>query len=54
MTGLGQGLFAGLARWRAAHDPGKIIADLVVTLVLGDCLADAAVLRARPGLVISR
>ncbi len=44
VTGLGQGLSGGLARWRApraVHDPGKIIADLVVTLALGgDCLAD--------------
>ena len=33
------------------HDPGKIIADLVVTLALGgDCLADIAVLRAQPEL----
>ena len=33
------------------HDPGKILADLVVTLALGgDCLADAAMLRAHPQL----
>jgi hypothetical protein len=54
VTGLGPGLTAGLARWRtdrAAHDPGKIITDLVLTLALGgDCLADVAVLRARPEL----
>jgi hypothetical protein len=54
VTGLGQGLSAGLARWRApraVHDPGKIIADLAVALGLGgDCLADVAVLRAQPGL----
>ena len=54
VTGLGAGLSAGLARWRAprvVHDPGKIIADLVVTLGLGgDCLADIAVLRAQPEL----
>jgi hypothetical protein len=33
VTGLGDGLTAGLERWRApraAHDPGKIIADLAV------------------------
>ena len=51
VTGLGQGLSGGLAGWRApqaVHDPGKIIADLVVTLALGgDCLADIAVLRAQ-------
>jgi hypothetical protein len=54
VTGLGQGLSAGLARWRApraVHDPGKIVADLVVALALGgDCLADIAVLRAQPEL----
>ena len=54
VTGLGEGLSAGLARWRgprAVHDPGKILTDLVVTLALGgDCLADVAVLRARPEL----
>ena len=54
VTGLGQGLRAGLARWRApraAHDPGKILTDLAVALALGgDCLADVAVLRAEPGL----
>jgi Transposase DDE domain group 1 len=54
VTGLGQGLSAGLARWRApraVHDPGKILTDLVMTLALGgDCLADVAVLRAEPGL----
>ena len=54
VTGLGRGLSAGLARWRApraVHDPGKIIADLVITLALGgDCLADIAVLRAQPEL----
>jgi hypothetical protein len=54
VTGLGQGLADGLARWRApraVHDPGKILADLVMTLALGgDCLADVAVLRAQPQL----
>ena len=53
-TGLGRGLSAGLARWRApraVHDPGKIVADLAVTVALGgDCLADIALLRAEPGL----
>jgi hypothetical protein len=53
-AGLDRGLSAGLARWRApraVHDPGKIIADLAVTLALGgDCLADIAMLRAEPGL----
>jgi Transposase DDE domain group 1 len=33
------------------HDPGKIISDLAMTIALGgDCLADAAVLRAQPEL----
>ena len=54
VTGLGLALTAGLARWRApraVHDPGKIIADLVMTLALGgDCLADIAVLRSLPEL----
>ena len=54
VTGLDEGLAAGLARWRApraAHDPGKIITDLVMTLALGgDCLADVAVLRSQPDL----
>jgi len=54
VTGLGRGLTAALERWRASravHDPGKIIADLVVALALGgDCLADIAVLRAQPEL----
>ena len=52
-TGLGGVLSAGLARWRkpfAVHDPGKIITDLAVSLALGgDCLADAALVRAEPG-----
>jgi hypothetical protein len=54
VSGLGQGLSARLARWRApraVHDPGKILSDLVMTLGLGgDCLADVAVLRAQPEL----
>ena len=54
VTGLGVGLSAGLARWRASravHDPGKILADLVMMLALGgDCLADVAMLRAVPAL----
>ncbi|HET9895149.1 MAG TPA: transposase, partial [Streptosporangiaceae bacterium] len=54
VTGLDRGLSAELGRWRpgrAVHDPGKIVADLAVTLALGgDCLADIAMLRAEPGL----
>jgi len=53
-TGLDRGMTAALERWRApraVHDPGKVMADLVVTLALGgDCLADIAVLRAQPQL----
>jgi hypothetical protein len=54
VTGLGDALTAGLARWRApraVHDPGKVLTDLAVTLALGgDCLADIAVLRSQPDL----
>ena len=54
VTGLGRGLSAGLARWRApraVHDPGKIVADLAAAVALGgDCLADIAVLREQPAL----
>jgi hypothetical protein len=52
-VGLDQELARALARWRlplAIHDPGKVIADLAVTLALGgDCLADIALIRAEPG-----
>ncbi|GGN99012.1 IS1380 family transposase [Microbispora bryophytorum] len=52
VTGLGRELSAQLERWRpsrAVHDPGKVIADLALTLALGgDCLADIAMLRAQP------
>lgn len=54
VTGLGRELSAQLERWRpsrAIHDPGKVIADLALTLALGgDCLADIAMLRAQPEL----
>jgi len=54
VTGLQAGLSAALVRWRlprSVHDPGKIVADLAVAVALGgDCLADAAVLRAEPAL----
>ena len=34
----------------AVHDPGKVITDLALSLALGgDCLADVAMLRAKPG-----
>src|SRR5260370_20880302 len=56
LTGLDCGLAAALGRWRAAravHDPGKIIADLAVTLAMGgDCPADIAMLRAQPQLFV--
>lgn len=49
----GRELSAAVARWRkplAVHEPAKVITDLAVILALGgDCLADAAVLRAEPG-----
>jgi hypothetical protein len=54
VTGLGRGLSQNLAPWRApraAHDPGKVIADLAAAVALGgDCLADIAVLREQPQL----
>ena len=54
VTGLDQALSQQLRRWRPAraiHDPGKIIADLAVSLALGgDCLADIATLRSQPQL----
>ena len=50
--GLDRGLSKALSPWRrplAHHDPGKIIADLAVSLALGgDCLADVGLLRAAP------
>lgn len=54
VTGLGRELSAQLERWRPAraiHGPGKVVADLALTLALGgDCLADIAILRAQPEL----
>ena len=45
-TGLAWGLCAELARWRAVHDPGKVVADLAASVALGgDCLADIALPR---------
>ena len=38
VTGIGDGLSGGLARWRApraVHDPGKILTDLAMALELG-------------------
>ncbi|WP_329088536.1 IS1380 family transposase [Streptosporangium sp. NBC_01469] len=54
VTGLNHALSEHLQRWRPAraiHDPGKIVADLAVSLALGgDCLADIATLRSQPEL----
>lgn len=51
VSGLTGTLSGSLARWRkplATHDPGKIIADLAISLVTGgDCAADIATLRGR-------
>ena len=53
VAGLDVALSAALAAWRkplAVHDPGKVVLDLAVSLVLGgDCLADIALLRSEPG-----
>jgi hypothetical protein len=52
-AGLDAALSAALAPWRkplAVHDPGKVVADLALTLAVGgDCLADIGLLRAEPG-----
>jgi hypothetical protein len=51
-AGLDQALSTVLAPWRtpmARHDPGKIVLDLAIALVMGgDCLADIGQLRAAP------
>jgi Transposase DDE domain group 1 len=53
IVGLTRVLSEALAPWRkplAVHDPGKIVLDLAVAVVLGgDCLADVGTLRAEPG-----
>ncbi len=52
-AGLDRALSEALARWRkpsAVHDPGKVICDLALSLVLGgEALSDLAALRAEPG-----
>lgn len=52
-TGLTGALSVALRPWRkplAAHDPGKILTDLAISLALGgDCLADIGILREQPG-----
>ena len=54
VSGLAAGLSRQLRPWRAArsiHDPGKTVLDLAVAIALGgDCLADAALVRAQPAL----
>jgi hypothetical protein len=59
-SGLVGAISAALAPWRkprAVHDPGKVLLDVALAIALGgDCLADAAMLRAEPevfGLVAS-
>jgi hypothetical protein len=51
-AGLDAAISAALAPWRKAraiHDPGKILLDVALAVALGgDCLADAAMLRAEP------
>lgn len=53
VTGLAQALRTALGPWRkptAVHDPAKVILDLAVAVALGgDALADAALVRAEPG-----
>jgi hypothetical protein len=54
VSGLTEELTHALSPWRPArsvHDPGKTVLDVVVAIALGgDCLADAAVVRAQPEL----
>ncbi|AFS13008.1 Transposase, IS4 family protein [Mycobacterium intracellulare subsp. intracellulare MTCC 9506] len=54
VSGLTSVLSDQLRSWRAprsVHDPGKMVLDLAVAIALGgDCLADAALLRAQPEL----
>jgi hypothetical protein len=52
-AGLDEGLSRALGPWRkpgSIHDPAKVLLDLAVAVALGaDCMADAAVVRAEPG-----
>lgn len=54
VSGLAVELSRALRPWRpvrSVHDPGKAVLDLAVAIALGgDCLADAAVVRAQPEL----
>lgn len=52
-SGLDRALSAALAPWAprwARHDPGKVLADLAISLALGgDACSDVSLLRAEPG-----
>ena len=54
-AGLADALSSALAPWRkqrAAHDSDKLLLDVALALALGgDCLADAAILRAEPAVL---
>jgi Transposase DDE domain group 1 len=54
VSSLARELSTALQPWRAVrsiHDPGKTVLDLAVAIALGgDCLADAALVRAQPEL----
>ncbi|MGY4957774.1 transposase [Streptomyces nigrescens] len=54
-SGLDGAISAALAPWRkprVAHDPGKVLLDIALAVALGgDCLADAAMLRAEPEVI---
>ncbi len=51
-AGLDAAVSAALAPWRkarAVHDPGKVLMDVALAVVLGgDCLADVGMVRAEP------
>ena len=50
-TGLAWGLCEELARWRAVHNPGQVVADLAASVAPGgDCRADISLLREEPDL----
>ena len=54
LTGLSAAMREALSARRkptAVHDPGKVLTDVAVALALGgDCLADAAIIRAEAGI----
>jgi hypothetical protein len=51
LTGQLPTALAGLRRPRAAHDPGRVLADLAVAVADGaECISDIAVLGDQPGL----